>query len=89
MERKINTAGDTPEQAADSIADALDFLYDEANAAGLPEVAEAIHQASTKVKRRRQAPEAPDPAGPGGPAVETGIPGASGFPDFIFPDRRA
>lgn len=63
MEQKINTAGDTPEQAAGSIADALDFLYGEANTAGLPEVAEAIHQASTKAKRRLQAPGPPDPAG--------------------------
>ena len=58
MEPETNNLRETPEQAATSIAAALDFLYEEANAAGLSEVAELIHQASAKAKRR------PHPSGP-------------------------
>ncbi len=56
----IHSAGDTPEQAAGSIAAALDFLYEEACSAGLSDVAELVLKASTEAKRCLQAPGAGD-----------------------------
>lgn len=55
MEGKGDAGSETPEQTARSIADALDFLHREAEAAGLVEVAELIGKASSKAKKRKQA----------------------------------
>ena len=41
---------ETPEQAAETISDALDFLQGEATTAGLTEVSELIGQASAKAR---------------------------------------
>ena len=71
MEPETNNLRETPEQAATSIAAALDFLYEEANAAGLSEVAELIHQASAKAKRRLQPSGPSEPGQSGFRAVET------------------
>ncbi|MGH8194153.1 MAG: hypothetical protein ACREQ8_07125 [Woeseiaceae bacterium] len=47
------TAGEeTPEQVAESIATALDFLLGEAEEAGLTEVGDLIQRASAKAKER-------------------------------------
>lgn len=54
MEGKTDAVGETPEQTARSIADALDFLHREAEAAGLSEVADFIGQASIRAKEPRQ-----------------------------------
>jgi DNA-directed RNA polymerase specialized sigma24 family protein len=54
MEGKTDAVEETPEQAAESIAAALDFLHGEAEAAGLSGVAELIEQASTKAKESTQ-----------------------------------
>jgi DNA-directed RNA polymerase specialized sigma24 family protein len=52
MEARPSTAKETPEQAAESISAALDFLQGEAEAAGLSEVGDLIRQASRKAKER-------------------------------------
>ncbi|HWM27469.1 MAG TPA: hypothetical protein VNQ14_03350 [Woeseiaceae bacterium] len=49
---------DTPEQAAESISAALDFLQAEAEAAGLCDLGALIRQASTRAKER-SAPMSP------------------------------
>ncbi len=60
METKTIVVEETPERAAESISAALDFLYGEAEAAGLAEVGDLIQQASTKARERgaQLAPEA-------------------------------
>ena len=71
MEARTRTAKESPEQAAESISAALDFLQGEAEAAGLFEVGDLIQQASAKARKgsRPLSPEAP-----GGHAV--GLPDA-------------
>ncbi|MEO1247789.1 MAG: FecR domain-containing protein [Pseudomonadota bacterium] len=48
MAPKDNPIEDTPEQAAESISDALDFLRGEADAAGMSDVSDLLREASTK-----------------------------------------
>ena len=50
MEGKTVAAEETPEQAAESISVALDFLQGEAEAVGLTEVGELIREASARAK---------------------------------------
>lgn len=52
MEARTIAAEETPEQAAEAIAAALDFLDGEAEAAGLSDVGELIKQASLIAKKR-------------------------------------
>jgi DNA-directed RNA polymerase specialized sigma24 family protein len=64
MEAKPIAVKETPEQAAESISAALDFLQGEAEAAGLSEVGELIQQASTKAKECRKPISSDAPTGP-------------------------
>ena len=50
MNAKPVVVEETPEQAAESISAALDFLQGEAEAAGLSEVGELIREASARAK---------------------------------------
>ncbi len=52
MMRKAASVGETPEQAAEAIAAALDFLQAEAEAAGLPESAALVRQAAALARER-------------------------------------
>jgi DNA-directed RNA polymerase specialized sigma24 family protein len=47
---------ETPERAAESIAEALDFLRGEANAAGLSDLGDLIERASARARDGRAAP---------------------------------
>jgi DNA-directed RNA polymerase specialized sigma24 family protein len=60
---EARTVKETPEQAAESISAALDFLQGEAEAAGLPEVGQLIRHASTKAKERRTRQSSEGPTG--------------------------
>ncbi|MEX2126097.1 MAG: sigma factor-like helix-turn-helix DNA-binding protein [Woeseia sp.] len=80
MEARTRTIKETPEQAAESISAALDFLQAEAEAAGLSEVGELIQRAATKAKERS------GPISPQTPAAQAmDLPGACkaivGLPD--------
>jgi hypothetical protein len=61
MEAMIMAGEETPEQAAEAISAALDFLEREAKAAGLPEVGELIREASIKAKERSKAMSSESP----------------------------
>lgn len=63
----IKALSETPEEAAESICAALDFLQREAEAAGLSDVGELIRQAAAKAKRRNAA--APATAPPARPSL--------------------
>ncbi len=53
MERRPDIIEETPERAAETISDALDFLRDEAAAAGLSDVSDLIQEASAKSRAHR------------------------------------
>jgi len=63
MEAKPIVVKETPEQAAESISAALDFLQGEAETAGLSDVGELIRQASAKAKKRRTSQPSEGPTG--------------------------
>lgn len=62
MKRKTAASEETPEQAAEAIAAALDFLQAEAEAAGLSESAALIRQASARAREHRGATLSTAPA---------------------------
>jgi DNA-directed RNA polymerase specialized sigma24 family protein len=51
-ETATNPDGETPEQTAESLAEALDFLGGEADAAGLDDVGRLIRRASRRARER-------------------------------------
>lgn len=56
MEAGTKDVEEMPERAAESIAEALDFLRGEANAAGLSEVGDLIGRASAKAREGGASP---------------------------------
>lgn len=56
MMAKTKIVEETPEGAAESISNALDFLRDEADAVGLSEVSDLIQEASTRSREHGVAP---------------------------------
>lgn len=54
MTRKIDPVEDTPEQAASSISDALDFLREEADAVGMSDVSNLLEEASAKSREHSE-----------------------------------
>ena len=52
MKNRPVTAEETPEQAADAISNALDFLCGESDAIGMLDVSELIRRALAKARER-------------------------------------
>ncbi len=55
MARKTDPVEDTPEEAASSISDALEFLRDEADAVGMSDVSNLLEEASAKSREHSAA----------------------------------
>ena len=52
MKNRPAVAQETPEQAADAISNALDFLRGESDAIGMADVSELIRRALAKTRKR-------------------------------------
>ena len=52
MKNRPTVAQETPEQAADAISNALDFLRGESDAIGMVDVSELIRRALAKTRKR-------------------------------------
>ena len=52
MKNRPAVAKETPEQAADAISNALDFLRGESDAIGMADVSELIRRALAKTRKR-------------------------------------
>ena len=55
MKSKPTVVNETPEQAADAISNALDFLCGESDAIGMLDVSDLIRRALVKAKEHRHA----------------------------------
>lgn len=72
MTRKTDPVEDTPEEAASSISDALDFLRDEADAVGMSDVSNLLEEASAKSREHSEALASNTPPPPPGSDVAPG-----------------